>query len=99
MLGKKSRAIIRRDKRVISPSYTRGHPFVIERGEGVNIWDPEGRKYLDFTSGIAVGEPHRSLYTCGPNQGGAAYQAIGTSMAGWPPIVTRSTMGSGSSSP
>ncbi len=53
-LGKKSRAVIRRDKRVISTSYARGHPMVIERGEGVNIWDPEGRKYLDFTSGIAV---------------------------------------------
>ncbi len=53
-LGKKSRAVIRRDKRVISTSYTRGHPMVIERGEGVNIWDPEGKKYLDFTSGIAV---------------------------------------------
>ncbi len=54
MAGKKSRAVIRRDKRVISTSYTRGHPLVVERGEGVNIWDPEGNKYLDFTSGIAV---------------------------------------------
>ncbi len=28
--------------------------FVIERGEGVYLYDSEGRRYLDFVSGIAV---------------------------------------------
>ncbi len=28
--------------------------FVIERGEGVYLYDTEGRRYLDFVSGIAV---------------------------------------------
>lgn len=29
-------------------------PITIVRGEGVQVWDEEGRAYLDFTSGIAV---------------------------------------------
>ncbi len=29
-------------------------PFVLERGEGVRLYDSEGRAYLDFGSGIAV---------------------------------------------
>lgn len=28
--------------------------LVLERGEGCNVWDSEGRRYLDFTAGIAV---------------------------------------------
>lgn len=28
--------------------------LVVERGEGVHIWDVEGDRYLDFTSGIGV---------------------------------------------
>jgi 4-aminobutyrate aminotransferase len=50
----KSESIINRDKRVISTSYTRGHPLVIERGMGATIWDVDGKEYTDFTSGIAV---------------------------------------------
>ncbi|MBC7960528.1 MAG: aspartate aminotransferase family protein [Vallitaleaceae bacterium] len=30
------------------------YPIVFERGEGVYLYDVEGKKYLDFTSGIAV---------------------------------------------
>jgi predicted acetylornithine/succinylornithine family transaminase len=29
-------------------------PMVLERGEGVYLFDSDGRRYLDFTSGIAV---------------------------------------------
>ena len=29
-------------------------PMVIERGEGVRVWDTEGKEYLDFTAGLAV---------------------------------------------
>ena len=29
-------------------------PFTLVRGEGTNLWDAEGRRYLDFCSGIAV---------------------------------------------
>jgi 4-aminobutyrate aminotransferase len=53
---KRSRAqgIVNRDKKVISPSYTREFPLVIDRGKGPYIWDIDNKKYLDFTSGIAV---------------------------------------------
>ncbi len=50
-----SERIIRRDKRVISPSYTRAnYPLVIDRGKGIYLWDVDGKRYMDFTSGIAV---------------------------------------------
>ncbi len=52
--GPKARALIERDSAVISPSYTRGYPFVIERGEGTYVWDVDGTRYIDFTTGIAV---------------------------------------------
>ncbi len=50
----KSRAVLRADKKLISPSYTRSYDAVIERGRGAWLWDIDGRKYLDFTAGIAV---------------------------------------------
>ena len=30
------------------------YPIVLERGEGVYLYDTEGKKYLDFAAGIAV---------------------------------------------
>jgi len=39
--------------KVIAKTYTR-FPFVITKGKGCNLWDTEGKKYLDFVSGIAV---------------------------------------------
>ena len=29
-------------------------PFVLSHGKGVEVWDAEGRRYLDFVAGIAV---------------------------------------------
>jgi acetylornithine/N-succinyldiaminopimelate aminotransferase len=29
-------------------------PFVLERGQGSEVWDTEGRRYLDFCAGVAV---------------------------------------------
>lgn len=29
-------------------------PFVLERGRGSEVWDTEGRRYLDFCAGVAV---------------------------------------------
>ena len=52
--GPKAQALIDRDAAVMSPSYTRGYPFVIERGQGSWVWDVDGERYLDFTTGIAV---------------------------------------------
>src|SRR5579872_4746483 len=52
--GPKAKAIIERDDRVISPSYTRCYPLVAESGEGAIIHDPDGNQFLDFAAGIAV---------------------------------------------
>jgi 4-aminobutyrate aminotransferase len=52
--GPKAKAIIDRDDRVVSPSYTRGYPFVIARGEGATVEDVDGNIFLDCAAGIAV---------------------------------------------
>ncbi|MEW6220480.1 MAG: aspartate aminotransferase family protein [Thermodesulfobacteriota bacterium] len=36
------------------PGFFKKIPIVIERGEGVAVWDTAGRRYLDFTSGWGV---------------------------------------------
>lgn len=41
------------DNTVLFPTYAR-FPLAFERGEGVWLWDRDGRRYLDFTSGISV---------------------------------------------
>ena len=52
--GPKARAIIERDGEFITPSYTRSYPLVIDRGEGMFVFDADGNRFLDFTSGVAV---------------------------------------------
>jgi len=52
--GPQAKAFIDRDSDVVSPSYTRGYPFVMERGRGTEVWDVDGNRYLDFSSGVAV---------------------------------------------
>src|SRR5579875_621625 len=52
--GPKAKAIIERDRAVISPSYTRCYPLVVKRGEGAIIEDVDGNRFLDFSAGIAV---------------------------------------------
>lgn len=52
--GAKAQALIERDKAVISPSYPRGIPFVMDHGQGCNVWDVDGNRFLDFAAGIAV---------------------------------------------
>jgi acetylornithine/N-succinyldiaminopimelate aminotransferase len=34
--------------------FTKRQPVALVRGEGVRVWDTDGRAYLDFTGGIAV---------------------------------------------
>src|SRR5688572_33062449 len=52
--GPKARAIIGRDEEFITPSYTRSYPLVIDRGEGMFVFDADGNRFLDFTAGVAV---------------------------------------------
>src|SRR5258708_408144 len=52
--GPNAKAIIDRDQAVVSPSYTRGYPLVIERGTGATVQDVDGNLFLDCAAGIAV---------------------------------------------
>jgi 4-aminobutyrate aminotransferase len=52
--GPKAAALIRRDQKVLSPSYTRGYPLAVKRGEGAILEDLDGNHFLDFNAGIAV---------------------------------------------
>ena len=52
--GPNAKAIIARDASVVSPSYTRGYPFVMARGSGAVVEDVDGNVFLDCAAGIAV---------------------------------------------
>jgi 4-aminobutyrate aminotransferase len=52
--GPLSRAVLERDARIISPSYTRTYPLVVKRGSGAIVEDMDGNRFLDFNAGIAV---------------------------------------------
>src|SRR5439155_19891045 len=52
--GPRAKAIIERDRAVVSPSYTRGYPLVIERGVGAMVEDVDGNVFLHCSAGIAV---------------------------------------------
>ena len=52
--GPNAQALIARDKKVISASYPRGYPFVMDHGKGVEVWDVDGNRFIDMMAGIAV---------------------------------------------
>jgi len=54
LTGPNARRIIERDGRILSPSYTRSYPLVVERGEGAIVIDVDGNRFLDCNAGIAV---------------------------------------------
>src|ERR1700730_19269298 len=35
-------------------TFTKRQPVALVRGEGLRVWDSDGKEYLDFTGGIAV---------------------------------------------
>ncbi|KAF9076455.1 acetylornithine aminotransferase [Rhodocollybia butyracea] len=48
-----TQATLAKGKEYLLPVYARPD-FVLSRGKGSYVWDSEGRKYLDFSAGIAV---------------------------------------------
>ncbi len=52
--GPRARALLARDAHVVSPSYPRDYPFVMDYGRGAEVWDVDGNSYIDFATGIAV---------------------------------------------
>lgn len=52
--GPKAKALIARDKEVITRTYGRIYPFVISHGRGAEVWSVDGHRFVDFMAGIAV---------------------------------------------
>src|SRR5579875_2306554 len=58
-----ARSILERDTEHLLPVYAR-YPVVMERGEGVYLWDTSGNRYLDLMAGLgvnALGHAHPRL--------------------------------------
>jgi len=52
--GTLGREIIRRDIQSLSPSYAREYALVVDKAQGSELWDVDGKRYIDFMAGIAV---------------------------------------------
>ena len=79
--GPRAKALIARDEAVLSPSYTRSYPLVVERGEGAIIHDVDGNRFLDFNAGIAVaatGHAHPDVVAAIRAQAGKLLHMSGT---------------------
>jgi 4-aminobutyrate aminotransferase len=79
--GPNARALIERDERFTSGSYTRGYPLAVARGEGATIVDVDGNRFLDFTAGIAVcstGHCHPRVVRAVQQQAGRLLHMSGT---------------------
>ena len=53
-VGPQAQGWIERDTACISPSLSREYPLVVGHAEGSELWDVDGRRYIDFMAGIAV---------------------------------------------
>jgi 4-aminobutyrate aminotransferase len=79
--GPRAAAIIERDRSVVSPSYTRGYPLVVERGAGAMVEDVDGNVFLDCSAGIAVnatGHSHPDVVAAIAAQAGRFLHMSGT---------------------
>ena len=69
--GPKARELVKRDENVISPSYVRFYPLVVESGRGCIVRDVDGNEYIDFNSGLvclSVGTNHPKVVAAIKNQ-------------------------------
>jgi acetylornithine aminotransferase/acetylornithine/N-succinyldiaminopimelate aminotransferase len=71
------RQLIQLGERVLLRNY-RQAPIVLSHGQGLDVWDVAGRRYLDFTSGISVsalGHAHPGLVRAIQEQAGKLLHA------------------------
>ena len=79
--GPRAKALVERDRNVLSPSYTRDYPLVASRGEGAIVEDVDGNRFLDFNAGIAVvstGHCHPQVVAAIKNQAERLIHMSGT---------------------
>ena len=62
----------------LSPLLKQATPVLVARGEGVHLYDEDGRRYLDFTAGIGV----TSTGHCHPRVVAAAQEQVATLIHG-----------------
>lgn len=53
-IGPIGRTLIERDEKVTTSAYSRVSPLVVSHAKGSEVWDMDGRRYIDFMTGIAV---------------------------------------------
>ncbi|MBN2379344.1 acetyl ornithine aminotransferase family protein [candidate division WOR-3 bacterium] len=81
--GKAFEALVKKSNKYLSPSYTRDGMYSVaaDHGQGVNIWDVDGNKFLDFAAGIAVcatGHCHPNVVKTISDQAGKLLHMSGT---------------------
>ena len=79
--GPKAKALIERDAKVVTPSYTRGYPLVIDHASGSTVEDVDGNLFLDCAAGIAVnstGHSHPDVVKAIVDQAGRFLHMSGT---------------------
>src|SRR5262249_24260215 len=87
--GPKAQALLERDAKYVSPSYTRVYPLVVARGSGAVIEDVDSNLFLDFTAGIAVnstGHCHPKVVEAIKDQADRLLHMSGTDFHYQPPI-------------
>jgi len=65
-------AVSRQESKLLLPTYER-NPILFVRGRGVHLWDSNGKRYLDFLSGIgvnALGHAHPAIQAVIKRQAG-----------------------------
>jgi 4-aminobutyrate aminotransferase len=69
--GPKAREWVKKDENVISPSYGRFYPLVVESAKGCIVKDVDGNEFIDFNSGLVcmnVGHNHPKVVAAVKNQ-------------------------------
>lgn len=78
LLTQTSAQLIERDKKIVGPAIYRYTDIAFERGEGVYLYDFEGKRYYDFVAGIAtmnVGHNHPRVVAAITDQAGKLIHA------------------------
>jgi 4-aminobutyrate aminotransferase len=69
--GPKAREWVKKDETLISPSYGRFYPLVVESAKGCIVKDVDGNEFIDFNSGLVcmnVGHNHPKVVAAIKNQ-------------------------------
>jgi len=69
--GPKARELVKKDEQLLSPSYGRFYPLVVESGKGCIVKDVDGNEFIDFNSGLVcmnVGHNHPKVVSAVKNQ-------------------------------